>query len=181
MAIHVLCSHDSIDEHQRSITTNLFFFSSTKATTGASLRLLSTTITSLLGYPATGTSLLPRASTRASLLPRASTGASLRLLTTTRTSLLGDPTTRTSLLPRASTRASVFPRSTKDPTIACLLPRSTTICGSFLFLDYKADSSAAKDHQRERLGLPAGRATAGWDGWYRLPLIFDYPRVVRKG
>ncbi|KAF2569452.1 hypothetical protein F2Q70_00026749 [Brassica cretica] len=127
MAIHVLCSRDSIDEHQRSITANLFFFSSTKATTGASLRLLSTTITSLLGDPATGTS----------LLPRASTGASLRLLTTTITFLLGDPATRTSLLPRASTRASVFPRSTKDPTIACLLPRSTTICGSFLFLDYK--------------------------------------------
>ncbi|KAF2605507.1 hypothetical protein F2Q70_00026750 [Brassica cretica] len=28
-----------------------------------------------------------------------------------------------------------------------------------------ADSSAAKDHRRERLGLPAGRATAGWGGW----------------
>ncbi|XP_048626917.1 bZIP transcription factor 27-like, partial [Brassica napus] len=81
MAIHILCSHDSIDEHQRSITTNRFFFSSTKATTGASLRLLSTTMTSVLGDPATETS----------LLPRASTGASLCLLTTTITFFLEIP------------------------------------------------------------------------------------------
>ncbi|KAF3562283.1 hypothetical protein DY000_02015927 [Brassica cretica] len=81
MAIHVRCSHDSIDEHQRSTTTNRFLFSSTEATTGASLRLLSTTITSLLGDPATETS----------LLPRASTGASLRLLTTTITFFLEIP------------------------------------------------------------------------------------------
>lgn len=93
MAIHVFCSHDSIDEHQRSITTNRFFFSSTKVTTRASLRLLSTTIISLLGDPATETS----------LLPRASTGASLRLLSTTITSLLGDPAAGISLLPQAST------------------------------------------------------------------------------
>ncbi|WZZ86778.1 hypothetical protein YC2023_115357 [Brassica napus] len=39
----------------------------------------------------------------------------------------------------------------------------------------RSDSSAAKDHRRERLGLPAGR-----DGWYRLPLIFDDPRAARK-